>query len=183
VVSKEAVLRLAESSFAEAMRTGVSYRLSVPAQRAGLYEVRVAIRDTASGKLGSAREFVEVPDLKKGRLAASGVLVFNASPRHDADAPGLAELRRFRREDSLSYACQIFNAKSPQAEVRIVRDGAQVSAAPAEVVANDGGTATARGVIPLSALTPGYYVLQVVASEDQGKSVAASQWIDFEIVP
>ena len=183
VVSKEAVLRLAESSFAEAMRTGVSYRLSVPAQRAGLYEVRVAIRDTASGKLGSAREFVEVPDLKKGRLAASGVLVFNASPRHDADAPGLAELRRFRREDSLSYACQIFNAKSPQAEVRIVRDGAQVSAVPAEVVANDGGTATARGVIPLSALTPGYYVLQVVASEDQGKSVAASQWIDFEIVP
>ena len=183
VVSKEAVLRLAESSFAETMQTGVSYRLSIPAQRAGLYEVRVAIRDTASGKLGSAREFVEVPDLKKGRLAASGVLVFNASPRHDADAPGLAELRRFRREDNLSYACQIFNTKSPQAEVRIVRDGAQVSPAAAEVVANDGGAATARGVIPLSTLAPGYYVLQVVASEDQGKSVAASQWIDFEIVP
>ena len=144
--------------------------------------MRVAIRDTASGKLGSAREFVEVPDLKKGRLAASGVLVFNASPRH-GDAPGLTELRRFRREDNLSYACQIFNTKSPQAEVRIVRDGAQVSAAPAEVVANDGGTATARGLITLATLAPGYYVLQVVASEDQGKSVAASQWIDFEIVP
>jgi VWFA-related protein len=184
VVSKDAVLRLEESSFEDAMRMGMTYRVSVPAQRAGLYEVRVAVRDTASGELGSAREFVEVPDLRNGRLAASGVLVYNASPRAgDADAPGLSELRRFRREDSLSYSCQIFNAKSIVGEVRIARDGKQVSAAAAEVVGNGDGTSTARGVIPLATLAPGYYVLQVVASGGLAKDVAASQWTDFEIVP
>lgn len=184
VATKEAVLRLEESSFAEAMRMGVTYRVSVPAQRAGLYEVRVAVRDTASGKLGSAREFVEVPELKNGRLALSGVLAYNASPReHDADAPGLAELRRFRREDSLTYACQVFNAKPVQGEARIAHDGKQVLAASVEVSENGDGTSTAKGVIPLATLEPGYYVLQVVASGDAGKAAAASQWTDFEIVP
>jgi VWFA-related protein len=184
VVTKEAALRLEESSFAEALRMGVTYRVSVPAQHAGLYEVRVAIRDTASGKLGSAREFVEVPDLKNGRLAVSGVLAYNASPRErDAVAPGLAELRRFRREDNLSYACQVFHAKSVKGEFRIVHDGKQVLAAPAEVSANGDGTSTAKGVMPLASLAPGCYSLQVVANEDVGKAVAASQWTDFEIVP
>ena len=184
VVTKEAALRLEESSFAEALRMGVTYRVSVPAQYAGLYEVRVAIRDTASGKLGSAREFVEVPDLKNGRLAISGVLAYNASLRErDADAPGLAELRRFRRADNLSYACQVFHAKSVKGEVRVVHDGKQVLAAPVEVSANGDGTSTAKGVLPLATLAPGYYSLQVVASGDQGKDVAPSQWTDFEIVP
>jgi hypothetical protein len=58
-----------------------------------------------------------------------------------------------------------------------------VAATPAGAAANGGGASTARGFLPLAAPAPGYYALQVVASEDQGKSVAASQWIDFEIVP
>jgi hypothetical protein len=37
--------------------------------------------------------------------------------------------------------------------------------------------------LPRSSLAPGYYSLQVVASEDLGKDMAASQWTDFEIVP
>ena len=55
VVTKQAALQLEEGSFQEATQMGVAYRVSVPAQRSGLYEVRVAIRDNASGKLGSAR--------------------------------------------------------------------------------------------------------------------------------
>jgi VWFA-related protein len=184
VVTKEVDLRLGESSFADAMRMGVSYRVSVPAQRTGLYEVRVAIRDSGTGKLGSARGFVEVPDLKNGHLAVSGVLVYNANPgKADATAPGLPELRWFRSQDDLRYSCQIFNARSIAAEARLMQDGKQISAAQAEVVANADGTSTARGVIPLGPLAPGHYVLQVVANGDIGKDAVASQWTDFEIVP
>ena len=184
VVTRKAVLQLDEMSLAETVGMGVTYRLSVPAQPAGLYEVRVAIRDTASGRLGTAREFVEIPDLKKGRLAASGVMAYNTSPRErDAEAPGLAALRRFRREDNLTYACQVFNAKPVQGEARILRDGKQVLAAEAEMVGNADGTSTAKGVLALASLEPGYYSLQVVASGGLGKDVAASQWTDFEIVP
>jgi VWFA-related protein len=182
-VDKGVNLRLEESSFASAMRMGVSYRISVPARRAGLYDVRIAVRDKVTGKLGSAREFVATPDLKKGRLAASGVLLYNPSPREgDADAPGSADVRRFRAEDSIGYACQVFNGKSPDGEVRIARDGKSVFAAAAEIVSNGDGTKTARGMVRLSGMAPGFYVLQVVASEDSKKDVAPSPWIDFEIV-
>jgi VWFA-related protein len=184
VASKTAVLRLTDASYAEAMRMGVTYRASVPAERAGLYDVRVAVRDQGSGKIGTAREFVDVPNLTDRRIATSGVLIFNARARQgDAQAPGLAEARRFRREDILGYGCQIFNAKSATGEVRVFRDGRQVTAAAAEIVANSDGTSTARGGLPLATLAPGLYALQVVATADLGKNVAASGWTDFEIVP
>jgi len=184
VVAKEADLQLEEGSYREAMLMGLAYRVSVPAQRAGLYQVRVAIRDTGSGKLGSAREFIEVPDLKNGRLALSGVLVYSASAKErDAGAPGSSELRVFRRDDSLAFACQIFNAKSVRAEARVMRDGTQVMVVPIESRAAADGTSTAKGVVPLAALAPGNYILQIVARGEQGKDPVTSQWSDFEIVP
>jgi VWFA-related protein len=172
VVSKEVVLHLKDESFAEAMRVGLTYPLTIPAQHAGVYDVRVAVRDTASGKLGSARGFVEVPDLLNGRLAVSGVLLHN----------GTDELHQFRREDSLSYMCRVFHAKSVKGEVRIVRDGEQALAVPAMAMANDDGSITLQGVLPLAALAPGLYSLQVVANEDGGTDTGSSQWTDFEIV-
>lgn len=186
VVSKQVVLRLEEPAFVETMQAGVTYRIPLPAPRAGVFEVRVAVRDTTSGALGSAREFVEVPSLKNGRLALSGVLVSNASPRApDRDAPGLPELRRFRREDSLRYACQVFNAKSASGEARVTLAGTPVFTAAAEVVVNGDGTSTLRGVVPLSGLAPGYYLLNLRASAmgDPAKTATVSQWTDFEIVP
>ena len=184
VVTKQATLQLQESSYRDAMLMGLAYRIPVPVKRAGLYEVRVAIRDTTNGKLGSAREYVEVPDLKNGRPAVSGVLVYNAGPRRpDAAAPGIAEMRLFRREDSLGYACQFFNAKSARAEARIVRDGKQVMAVTIEALDTASGTGTAKGVVPLAALDPGNYILQIMITREQGRDVTASQWIDFEIVP
>ena len=144
----------------------------------------MAVRDTGSGRVGSAREFVEVPDLRKDRFAASGLLLYNERPRlGDLDAPGIVEARRFRREDQLTYACQIFNGKSLAGQVRIVRDGAEVMTSQAEPVANGDGTHTMKGSLTLATLTPGNYSLQVLAAEDGGKGASVSSWSDFEIVP
>jgi hypothetical protein len=182
VITRRVALRLNEHSFTETMRMGVTYRTSIPAPRAGLHEVRVALQDRATGRQGSAREFVEVPDLKNGRMALSGVLVFNAqTAQTDQQAPGLAERRLFRPKDDLSYACQVFNAQTVAAEVRIVRDGTLVSTMAAEVVANGDGTSTAKGALALATLAPGRYILQIVTVDAAKK--AASQWTDFEIVP
>ena len=184
MVTKEAALRLTDASFQEAMSAGLTYRFSVPAPRAGLYEVRVAIQDAAGGKLGSAREFVEVPDLKSGRPAVSGVLAYSASQRAgDSGAPGLAELRVFRQQDSLAWACQMFNAKSFKAEAWILRDAKKVTTAPGQVSESGDGTTTATGLVPLAALAPGSYILKIVTRPQQGIEIAASQWTDFEILP
>ena len=88
------------SSFGENGETidqvGRAYRLSVPAEthkqmmeegfvysfiftikEAGAFQMCVAVRDGVSSKLGSASQFVEVPDLKKGRLEISGIVLEN----------------------------------------------------------------------------------------------------------
>jgi len=172
VVSKEVVLHLKDDSYAEAMRVGLTYPVTIAAQHPGLYDVRVAVRDSASSKLGSARGFVEVPDLLNGRLAVSGVLLHN----------GPDELHQFQRADSLTYMCRAFHAKSVKGEVRIVREGEQVMALPAMVVADDDGSVTLQGVLPLAALVPGLYSLQVVVNEDGSTDTGSSQWTDFEIM-
>jgi VWFA-related protein len=171
VVSKRVVLHLKDEAFAEAMRVGLTYPVTIAAPHPGLYDVRVVVHDTASSKLGSARGFVEVPDLLNGRLAVSGVLLHN----------GTDELHQFHREDSLSYMCRAFDAKSVKGEVRIVHEGEQVLAVAAMVVADGDGSVTLQGVLPLTALAPGFYSLQVVANEDGGTDTGSSQWTDFEI--
>ena len=47
----------------------------VPVTRPGGVQVRFAVRDAASGALGAAGEFVEIPEWKKGAFALSGVVL------------------------------------------------------------------------------------------------------------
>jgi len=95
---------------------------------------------------------------------------------------GPDELHQFQRADSLTYMCRAFHAKSVKGEVRIVREGEQVMALPAMVVADDDGSVTLQGVLPLAALVPGLYSLQVVVNEDGSTDTGSSQWTDFEIM-
>lgn len=54
---------------------GLRFSLLTPVKTPGDYFVRVGVRDQASGKAGSAYEFVQIPDLSKGRLAISNMFV------------------------------------------------------------------------------------------------------------
>ena len=72
-----ATLSLTERDYEHAMRNGMALKLDMPVKRPGSYQVRVATRDRNSAKIGSAGQFVEVPDLKKKRLAVSGIILGN----------------------------------------------------------------------------------------------------------
>lgn len=54
---------------------GLRFSLLTPVKTPGDYFVRVGVKDQASGKVGSAYEFVQIPDLSKGRLAISNMFV------------------------------------------------------------------------------------------------------------
>jgi hypothetical protein len=57
------------------VRDGVVYAFDLPLKEAGAIQYRVAIRDHASGRLGTAGQFVEAPGLSSGRLALSGIIL------------------------------------------------------------------------------------------------------------
>src|SRR5215831_19432096 len=59
---------------------GLLYGLALPIKKPGVYQLRVAVRDAASSRVGSANQFVAVPDLTRGRLILSGMVLSGKEP-------------------------------------------------------------------------------------------------------
>jgi VWFA-related protein len=79
-------LTVKEEGYKLIQRAGLLYNMVVPTKKPGAYQLRIAVRDTASERTGSASQYVEVPDVKKGRLALSG-LVLSAMAASVANTP------------------------------------------------------------------------------------------------
>lgn len=185
---------------------GLVYVMKVPIRKPGAYQLRVAVRDTATEQLGSASQFIEVPDLSKKRLALSGIIISSAQ---EARAPGAAAalpaseslrqatVRRFKQGSQLDFFYNIYNAKVDRAtgrprlltQARIFRDGQPVfmgaiipfdSGPQADMTRLQAGSRIRLG----RDLTPGEYVLQLVVTDGlaKGRSATTTQWLDFEIV-
>ncbi|MDX6445719.1 MAG: hypothetical protein QOH71_2793 [Blastocatellia bacterium] len=73
-------MELPEALYKHAQRDGLVYYLTVPIKKPGAYQLRISLRDTSSERIGSASQFVEVPDLKKNRLAISGIVLRGEQP-------------------------------------------------------------------------------------------------------
>jgi VWFA-related protein len=68
-------MRVKGKVYERVVKDGFTYNLTVPVKKAGAYQLRTAVRDVSSERVGSASQFIEVPDLKKNRLALSGIAV------------------------------------------------------------------------------------------------------------
>ena len=131
------------------LRDGFVYNFLFPVKKPGAYQYRVAIRDPATGTVGSASQFIEIPNLKKKRLTLSGLVFENLSEARWAAATGKAppappaddsidatdamtdtSRRVFRAGTVLRYGFEIYNAAAPRggspqltSRIRIFRDG------------------------------------------------------------
>jgi len=84
-LSRTQTIRARGDEYERLLQTGLVYVLNVPVKKPGAYQLRVAVRDAATAHIGSASQFIEVPNLEKNRLALSGIVVRNSSAA-DADA-------------------------------------------------------------------------------------------------
>jgi VWFA-related protein len=197
---------LSPDRYAKALQNGFIYTFRVPVKRSGPYQLRIALRDVNSDRLGSATQFIEVPDLKKGRLTLSSVIVEGTAYAQPAVASDAAEdgvedvdplasitLRTFRQGTEVSYGCYIYNARvgssrQPQleSEVRLYRDGTEVLRSGPRPVDTPTDTAQqlfAGGVLKLGqAMTPGTYVLEIEVTDRLAKEhPRATQTVDFDV--
>lgn len=155
-ISKNYILTVRDEMYRKIIRDGFVYYFTFPVKKAGAYQYRVAIRDTETQKVGSANQFIEVPNLKKNRLTASGIVLENFTPEQwrkmmeNAPAANVAaatetlakdatdpltdtSLRRFKSGSVLRYAFEIYNAKldaaqkpNLTAQTKVFRDGKPV---------------------------------------------------------
>ncbi|MBC7929541.1 MAG: VWA domain-containing protein [Rubrivivax sp.] len=56
-------------------REGMVYGLNVPISKPGAYQLRIAVRDSVTGRIGSASQYIEVPNVSKDRLTLSSLVI------------------------------------------------------------------------------------------------------------
>src|ERR1041384_1917281 len=152
-IGRTYVMQLPDDVFKRTMRDGLVYYVTVPVKKPGAYQLRMSFRDTASERIGSASQFIQVPDIKKNRLTLSSVVLrgnfpnANRANANPAEAPpqdqegldqGSAEaspaVRHFRHGMMLTYGTYIYNARLDKADnlpklttqVQLFRDGKPV---------------------------------------------------------
>jgi hypothetical protein len=81
-VGRTHTLRIRGETYKRVLRDGFVYVVIVPLKKPGAYQLRVALRDTGSERIGSASQFVDVPDIKKNRLALSSIVVKGLSAEY-----------------------------------------------------------------------------------------------------
>jgi hypothetical protein len=182
---------LNEEGNQRALQYGLVYAIDVDVKKPGPYRVRVAVRDEASGKLGTASQFIVVPALNRRKMTLSG-LIFPGSFGKDNDivpAPAPIALQPGERT---RFAFEIFgapdSAQKLESRTRLFREGTQVYEGPLKPL--QVGTKTVKGEafgadeieIP-GDLAPGDYFLQeeVVGQSRNGKAPQAWQWASLQV--
>jgi len=160
-------------------------------------QFRVALRDQASQRIGTAGQFIEVPNLKNQRLALSGLVLWSSQTSDEGAISGSPGVRQFRQGSEIGMAYSIYEALVDQtshlpqlsAQTRIFREGKLVYTGPPTPIDLSGQTDLQRivnaGRLRLGAdFPPGEYVLQVSVTNGLAKEKQriTSQAIDFEVL-
>ncbi len=149
-VGRTQVIRVSFDNYEQFRREGFVYLITMPIDKPGPYQVRLALRDANSGRLGSDSQFVEVPNAKTTRITAAGFIVQGVAPPKP-DSPRLpdkrqanamvessgddagdkgreAAVRRFAPGDLLTYSYLLYGAKrngatgsNLQSQIRLFR--------------------------------------------------------------
>lgn len=161
----------------------------------GIYQIRVAARDDKSGNVGSAAQWIEIPDLGSKKLTLSTLLLGGhiSNSVQDQKAGGEQVLfsvdRRFARGSQLSFFTIIYNAASTsapklEAQIEILRGPQRIVASPVMPVVMEQSSDPARipygANVGLKTLAPGRYVLKVTVTDRNANTSAVNQII-FEV--
>ncbi len=170
-------------------------KLKIPRAPPGLYQVRVAVRDSKSGRTGGAIEWIEVPQVEPDRFSMSSLFLteklVESGPAVPASAAGersrAAVDHRFARTSVLRFQTYVYNAsrQAGSADVwisaEVFRGTQQVLATAPNKISFDAADTWRMPLsseIALKELPAGSYTL-VVTATDKVRGTAASQRIAF----
>jgi VWFA-related protein len=198
-VSRTQTAQVDEEAYQRVLREGFAFVLATPVKTAGPYQVKAAIRDIVSDRIGSAGDFVQVPDIKKGKLVLAGLFLdyekaANTPVSKDDSLLVLTPaVRQFYRGTVMEYLYHIYNPKTengkPQVEtqLKLFKDGQEIyggNFTPLNLTgqAPVSGKYVNRGRLGLGKeLSTGRYVLQLTVKDLVAKKTSV-QDIDFEII-
>ena len=185
-------LRPAEYRYALENQVRIAFQIRLPAP--GGWQIRVVVADGASDRMGRASQFLEIPNLKLGGLALSGVTLGGTSnppaPREDS------AMRIFKPGGTYAFDCTVFGGltdsnkhSSVEVQTSVFAEGRLVfQGAPRRVDFGESVAGTHRqvhGQLKLEPLmTPGDYVLKLAVRDlvaPAGEPRTATQFVDFQV--
>jgi len=168
----------------------------------GLYQVRVAVRDERSGRMGNANAWVEIPDLTTPKLSLSSLIMGDGKDvsdpsmkkrtRDPLDQVNLNVDRRYLQNSNLRLMLFAYNARLAEntsepdvaIKIEVLHNDKAVISAPFKPISTKGITDLAQlpyaADIPLSGLARGLYELKVTVLDRLAKN-SVSQTTLFEI--
>jgi VWFA-related protein len=119
-----------------ALDRGLIFGINLPVKTPGAFQLRIGVRDSGSGRVGSANQYIEVPDLNKGRVTLSGLYLAehdagshspansaasgsNSEAKKENDVEGRIDqhdpqfgpaVRRFNPNALIEYGFEVYNA-------------------------------------------------------------------------
>ena len=167
----------------------VPFRLDLPK---GRYQLHVGVRDPSTGKLGTLRYDLAVPDFTPTAMTFSSVLVATDAGtdppfgrRDETSERRLGQhatlIRSFSRDETLVAAMEIYG--KPPADLSIVGelqggDRRIIPACRASATAGEPQPCAVR--IPLANLGPGAYTFQFVTEPAPGKKLESAR-VTFQV--
>ena len=196
---ERAAMDLTDSSYERALAKGLEYQRATPV-KPGRYRVRFAAREDGEGKVGSASQWVQVPDLTNGKLTLSSLFLLEkqeasqeatkAAADGGLSLRGAQALRRFKRGQTLYVQLFAYNpardasgATNLVTEAEIWRGGVLLASAAPETMEQG-----ARGAPPvlhtqsikLEPFGPGDYEVRMMVT-DRNANEMTSRRVAFTI--
>src|SRR5215467_14315121 len=199
--SEELSLNLLPEHYEQSLKNGFLATRALTV-KPGIYQMRVLVREGDTGKLGTANNYIEVPNLKSDRLALSSIFTAPARDQQGKtveSAGGGATLsqRRFKRGSQIEYEFIIYNAASEGHEsqtqlemrTRVMQGGRAIYAGQTRPVhplteSTPPKRILAGGTLTLGQLVPGDYTLEVTVTDKLRKKESRAvvrQEIDFSV--
>ncbi|HKX26798.1 MAG TPA: VWA domain-containing protein [Blastocatellia bacterium] len=195
-----------EPRYQTAMRQGIYYTNNFEVKRPGAYQFRAVLRDPETGRLGSAGQFIQVPDLTKNRLSLSGLILAApdlpaadpkaapapAQPPADETQPSPA-VRRFSPRGTIAYGAAVYNSTidpptgKPRLtqQVEVYHEGQVIYTGPIREVniPEDTKLIDCQGIIKLTDFPTGDYMMHLIVTDTLAKQKYArtDQWMDFSV--
>ena len=173
---------------------GIRFSMLLPVKKPDSYYIRVSVQDKESGNVGSAYQFLEIPDLKKEGLALSDIFMITNSddlkwihsressegvffPSFQAEEIRSPALRSYAVGDNLLTLAMLYNADAKaiarseiETQTVLYKDGKEFLRSDPTAITSD--EVDDPGSIPLLTrftvgpnLTPGDYALQIIVTD------------------
>jgi len=181
---------LNEEGYQRAMKWGLVYSAVIPVPKPGPYQIRAAMLDQASGKIGAANQFLMISNTPAHGFQLSGILFPQMLSKEDDITPAFGPAA-FGPGQRVPFAFEIIGGadeKSLQINTLLYRDGELVERSTARPLQLAGkslhGSLFAKSdvAIPERAAAGDYRMRVIVSETAPGRAGrTASQWADLEI--